>query len=258
MADRQRDERQGAAAFWRGVGTVAGREGGAYFDSPIAYVSAAVFLVLAGTVFMNSFFLRGLVDMGPYFETLPYLLVPFLPALTMRSWAEERAQHTFELVMTLPLHPLQLVLGKYLAALGFYLLILAGSLPIVVMLLFLGDPDLGVVFSSYLGASLLGALFLAFGLFVSGLARDQIVAFVLGASLGFFFVFSGHEKVVEILDGLAPAWQAGTWLYESVSVMPHYGAFCRGAIGLGPLLFFVLLSAFFVWMNEIALRRSKL
>lgn len=252
------DEKQGAAAFWRGVGTVAGRETGAYFDSPIAYVSAAVFLVLAGTVFMNSFFLRGLVDMSPYFDTLPFLLVPFLPALTMRGWAEERAQHTFELVMTLPLHPLQLVLGKYLAALGFYFLILAGSLPVVVMLLFLGEPDLGVILSSYLGAALLGALFLALGLFVSALSRDQIVAFVLAASLGFFFVFSGHEKVVEILDGLAPAWQAGTWLYESVSVMPHYAAFGRGIIGLAHLLYFVLLSAFFVWMNEIALRRSKL
>jgi ABC-2 type transport system permease protein len=252
------EETQGSGDFLRGVGIVTRREIGAYFDSPIAYVSAAVFLVLSGTAFMNSFFLRGVVDMSPYFETLPFLLVPFLPALTMRTWAEERAQHTFELIMTLPLHPMQLVLGKYLAALFFYLLILAGSLPIVVMLLVLGSPDLGVIFSSYLGAVLLGALFLAFGLLVSGLTRDQIVAFVLGALLGFFFVFSGHEKVVEVLDGLTPIWQLGTWLYESVSVMPHYDAFSRGVIGLSHLLYFFLLSAFFVWMNEIALRRSKL
>lgn len=243
--------------FWRGVGVVAGREIEAYFDSPIAYVSAAVFLVLSGSLFMNSFFLRGVVDMGPYFEALPFLLVPFVPALTMRGWAEERAQHTIELLLTLPLHPMQAVMGKYLASLAFYLLILLGSLPIVAMLLFLGRPDLGLIVSSYLGAALLGAFFLAFGLCVSALTQDQIVAFVLAVLLGAFFVFSGHEKVVEVLDGLTPAWQAGTFLYESVSVMPQYGAFCRGVLGLGPALYFGLLSFFFVYLNEIALRRDK-
>ena len=79
--------------------------------------------------------------MGPYFTALPFLLIPFVPAITMRAWAEERAQHTFELLMTLPLHSLQVVLGKYLAALCFYAIVLAGSLPIVLMLFFLGDPD---------------------------------------------------------------------------------------------------------------------
>lgn len=260
MADTEsrQEERLGTGVFWRGVRVVSGRELEAYFDSPIAYVSAAVFLVLSGTLFMNSFFLRGVVDMGPYFEALPFLMVPFAPALTMRGWAEERAQHTFELVMTLPLHPMQLVLGKYLAALLFYAVILVGSLPIVVMLLWLGSPDMGIILSSYVGALLLGAFFLAFGLFVSGLTQDQIVAFVLGVLLGALFVFSGHEKVVEVIDGLTPSWQAGTWLYESVSVMPHYAAFGRGVLGLGQLLYFGLMSGFFVWMNEIALRRSKL
>ena len=161
MSDAQR---LSTAECLRGARIVFDRELESYFDSPIAYAYAAVFLVLSCTTFMNSFFLDGVVDMGPYFTALPFLLIPFVPAITMRAWAEERAQHTFELLMTLPLHSLQVVLGKYLAALCFYAIVLAGSLPIVLMLLFLGDPDLGRICASYLGALLLGAFFLSFGL----------------------------------------------------------------------------------------------
>ena len=230
-------QRLSAAECLRGARIVFDRELESYFDSPIAYAYAAVFLVLSCTTFMNSFFLD--------------------PAITMRAWAEEHAQHTFELLMTLPLHSLQVVLGKYLAALCFYAIVLAGSLPIVLMLLFLGDPDLGRICASYLGALLLGAFFLSFGLFASGLTRDQIVAFVLAALFGFFFVLSGHEKVVEVLDGLAPAYQPGTWLYETISVLPHYEAFGHGVIALADLLYFALMSGFFVSMNYLSLQRSK-
>ena len=239
------------------AGTVFRRELGAYFDSTIAYVYASVFLGLSATIFMNSFFLNAVVDMRPYFDTLPFLLIPLIPAITMRSWAEERSQNTFELLMTLPLTPVQIVLGKYLASFCFYALVLCGSFPIVVMLSWLGEPDAGVILASYLGALFLGAFFLAFGQFVSSLTHDQIVAFVLGALLGFVFVFSGHDKVVEVVDGLAPNAQLGTWLYESISVMPHYEAFCRGVIGGGNVLYFALLSSFFVWMTALSLLRSK-
>ena len=251
-------ERFSPRAFAEGVLVVCARELEAYFDSPIAYICATVFLALSGTTFMNSFFLAGVVDMSPYFEVLPFLLIPFIPALSMRTWAEERAQHTFELLMTLPLDASQLVLGKYLAALSFYLIVLAGSLPIVAMLCWLGDPDLGLILANYLGAGALGACFLAFGVFVSCLTRNQIVAFVLAALIGFFFVFSGHEQVVEVLDGLSPAWQVGTWLSESVSVLPHYQAFGRGVVALADVLYFLLMSGFFLWANDLVLRRSKL
>lgn len=250
-------ERLSCGQFLAGARIVFNRELAAYFDSPIAYIYATVFLVLSCSTFMNSFFLDAVVDMSAYFEILPFLLIPFIPAITMRAWAEERSEHTFELLMTLPLHSFQVVLGKYLAALGFYLIVLLGSLPIVAMLAWLGDPDAGQIAASYLGALLLGGFFLSFGLFASGLTRDQIVAFALAMLIGFFFVLSGHEKVVEVVDGLTPSWQLGTWLYESVSVLPHYEAFGRGLIGLADLLYFVLMSGFFVWMNQITLQRSK-
>jgi ABC-2 type transport system permease protein len=245
------------AQLARGVRTVFRRELEAYFDSPIAYVCAAAFLVLCGTTFMNAFFLDAVADMSPYFRNLPYFLIPFVPAIAMRTWAEERAQHTFELLMTLPLHSFQVVLGKYLAALCFYLLVLAGSLPIVAMLLCLGEPDLGLILASYLGAALLGGFFLSLGLFASGLTRNQVVAFVLASLLGFLAVMSGHEKVVEVLDGLAPSWQPGTLVWEYVSALPHYEAFGRGLVSLADVLYFSLLSGFFLWMNDLVLRHSR-
>jgi len=245
------------AGFLRGTGVVLGRELGAYFDSSIAYVYASVFLLLTSAIFMNGFFLNAVVDMSEYFRTLPFLLVLFIPAITMRCWAEERAQGTVELVLTLPLRSFEVVLGKYLASLVFYLSVLLGSLPIVAMLVWLGNPDGGLILSSYLGAVFLGAFFLAFGLFVSGVTREQIVAFVLGTFACAIFVLTGQEKVVEVLDGLAPALQAGTWLYESVSVLPHYESFCRGVVSLGDAAYFGLLSAFFLVMNEITLKLGK-
>jgi ABC-type transport system involved in multi-copper enzyme maturation permease subunit len=251
------EDRLSSTAFLQGIGVIFYRELEAYFDAPIAYIYASVFLVLSCSTFMNAFFLNGVLEMAPYFDILPFLLIPFIPAMTMRTWAEERAQHTFELLMTLPLQSLQIVLGKYLAALCFYLVVLLGTLPIVIMLLFLGSPDLGLIFSSYLGALFLGAFFLSFGLFASGLTHDQIVAFVLAALLGFVFVLSGHEKVVEILDGLAPAYQLGTFFYESLSITPHYTAFTRGIVALPAILYFVFMSAFFIWMNDLSLKRSK-
>lgn len=245
------------SGFGRSIFVVIHRELGAYFDSPIAYIYTTVFLVLSGAIFMNSFFLSSVADMSPYFETLPFLLIPFIPAITMRTWSEEHAQNTFELIMTLPLQTIQFVLGKYSAALLFYIIVLAGSTPIVVMLIWLGNPDLGLIFSSYIGAFFLGALFLSFGLFVSGLTQNQIVSFVLGTLIGFGFVLSGHEKVVEVIDGLSPEWQLGSWIYRSISVMPHYEEFTRGVLGLDDLLYFLLMSGFFLWMNEITLKRSK-
>ncbi|MDA0336397.1 MAG: ABC transporter permease [bacterium] len=240
-----------------GIRLVARRELGAYFDSPIAYITAAVFLVLAGTSFMNSFFLQGVIDMTPFYETLPYLLIPFVPALTMRTWSEEHAQGTVELLLTLPLQPLQLVIGKYGAALLYFALILAGSLPIVVMLSWLGAPDLGLILSGYLGAFLLGALFLAFGQFLSSLTHNQIVAFALATLLACFLVFSGHPSVVEVIDGLAPTWQPGTVMADAISCLPHYEAFVGGLIGLDHLLYFLLLSAFFLWLTQVGLRRIQ-
>ncbi len=240
-----------------GTLVIAGRELAAYFDSAIAYVYTIVFALLANSIFMNEFFLTGNVDMTRYFDVMPLLLAFFIPAVTMRLWAEERKQRTVELLLTLPIRPMQAVLGKYLAALGLFALFLASSLPIVVMLAILGDPDLGLIVSGYLGLALLGSLFLAFGMLLSALSSDQIVAFVTSTMVAFLFVLSGNERVVTVLDGLFPKLGLGTLFYESVSVMPHYESLVRGVIELSALVWFGLIVALFLWTCALVLERNR-
>ncbi len=153
----------------KNIRTVFKRETAASFDSPVAYIFAVVFLVLTGGVFMNDFFLVARAEMDRYFEFLPYVLLVFAPTLSMRLWAEDRKHNTFELLMTLPLQEWEVVLGKYASAFFVYGLVLAGSLPLVVMIAWLGDPDGGKILASYLGAVFLGGFFLSLGLFISGL-----------------------------------------------------------------------------------------
>lgn len=251
------NERVRDTSFRAGVLAVASREFKAYFDSPIAYITASAFLVLSGSVFMNTFFLNGVVDMGVFFKSLPLLIALFIPAITMRVWSEEYARGTFEILMALPLRPYTIVLGKYLAAGAFYALILAGSFPIVVMLYTLGTPNLGVLIASYVGSLLLGGFFLSLGCFLSGLSREQIVSYVLTTFVGALFVVTGIPQVVDVFDGLMPSLQIGTWLYESISVMPHYESFCRGVIGIGDVLYFSLMIGFFLVMNEMTLKLSR-
>jgi len=240
-----------------GIRLVAGRELGAYFDSSIAYVYTIAFVVLANSIFMNEFFLTGSVDMTPFFEMLPLLLAFFLSAITMRLWAEERKARTIETLLTLPIRPFQAILGKYIAALGLFGLFIVGSLPIAVMLFALGDPDPGLIVSAYIGLGLLGALLLAAGMFLSALSGDQIVAFVASTLLGFFLVLTGNDKVVQVLDGLAPSLAIGTFLDETVSVMPHYDAFLRGIVDLPSIVYFGGASAVFLGMTALVLRRYR-
>ncbi|HET6201707.1 MAG TPA: ABC transporter permease [Planctomycetota bacterium] len=246
-----------ARAWAAGVRLVGARELAAYFDSAIAYVYTIGFVVLANAIFMNEFFLTGTVEMAGFFDRLPLLLAVFLPAVTMRLWAEERRQRTIELLLTLPLTPAQAVLGKYLAAMALYGGFLAGSLPILAMLLALGHPDLGRILGGYLGAASLGSLLIALGMLLSAVSGDQIVAFVLSAVAAFALVLTGNDRVVAVLDGLAPRLGVGTFLYESVSVVPPFDAFVRGLVDLGAIVYFAGGTALFLWLNARRLRRNR-
>ena len=243
--------------FVAGVRVVAGRELGAYFGSGIAVVYTVAFVILSNSIFMNEFFLSGRIDMRPYFETMPLLLAVFLPAVTMRSWAEERKGRTIEVLLTLPLVPLQATLGKFLAALALYAFFLLGSVPIVIMLAVLGRPDFGQIAAGYLGLLGLGMLLLSAGTFLSALSGDQIIAFVTSALVAFALVLAGNDRVVAVLDGLFPALGVGTFLLETFSIAPHYGAFVAGAVPLSAVIYFGLGSAAFLWINALVLERNR-
>ncbi len=245
------------AGLASGVRVVCGRELGAFFDSAIAYVTTIAGLLLVTSLFMNEFFLTGKLDLGPLFDLLAPLAAVLLPAISMRVWAEERKHRTFELWATLPLRAGQVVLGKYLACLVLYALFLVGTLPIVVMLLALGRPDLGLVAAGYLGALLLGAQILALGCLASSLTADQIVAFLAAALLGFVLIASGHPLVTAVLDGAAPRLGLGRFLADHVSALPHYERFVRGLVTGPSLVYFVGTAAVALWLNAVVVARHR-
>ncbi len=199
----------------RNTRVIIGREFASYFNSPIAYIFLIVFLLLNCGLYMLGFFLTGQADMRGLFGSLPLLLCFFIPAVSMRLWAEDHRRGTFELLMTLPMQSSEVMLGKYLSALGFYLVALVCTLPIAVMLNVLGNPDNGAIFSGYLGALLLGALYLAVGIFTSGLMRDQISAFILGVMACLTMFFLGTRR------GCRRARRLGAGLRQPPAAVPR-------------------------------------
>ena len=235
--------------------TIFRREFAAYFNSPIAYIFIIAFLVLNSGLFMTGFFLNGVADLRAFFGNLPIFLIFFIPAVSMRLWAEDKRIGTFELLMTLPMRAMDVMLGKYLAALAFYLVALAGTLPLVIMVGALGNPDLGAIFSGYIGAVFLGALYLAIGTFTSGLMRDQISAVILGIMACFLIFILGVPGVAATVDGWVPG--LGSLLQHYLGLSDHFEMMLRGVISLGDLAYFVGLTAVFLTLNTLWLEGRK-
>jgi ABC-type transport system involved in multi-copper enzyme maturation permease subunit len=227
------------------------REFQAYFDSSIAYIFMIVFLLASTWLFMAGFFLSGLAGMRGYFEMLPWFALFFLPAVSMRLWAEDLRTGTMELLMTLPMKTWELVLGKYLAALAFYALTLAGTLAIPIILEMIGDPDSGAIFGGYLASLLLGGFYIAVGIFVSGLFKDQIAAFVVSLMFCLFFYFAGTGIVVATTDGWING--LGSFIERNVAVTSHFSEIQRGIIDLRNLVYFFSMTALFLVLNTLSL-----
>ncbi len=235
---------------------VARRELAGYFATPVATVFIVVFLALAGvlTFGVGNFFARGQADLVSFFSFLPWLLLLFVPALTMRLWAEERRLGTIELLLTLPIAPWRAVLGKFLAAWAFCAVALALTFPFWITVNLLGSPDNGVILSGYLGSLLVAGAFLAIGSAVSALTRNQVIAFVLGVVVCFLFAASGTAVVAEFLSSRLPLLAEAA---RSVSVFERFNGFVRGAVALRDLVFFASLIAFFLFVNVVVIDHRK-
>lgn len=154
-----------------------------YLANPTGYVFVTLFIATTATFAFvrGDFFSRNLADLAELNAVMPIILLFFVPAITMSAWADERRAGTDELLLTMPVRDIEVVLGKYLGVLGMYTVSLGFSLANVVVLEYLGDPDVGLMFSTYLGYWLMGALFCAIGLVASMLTTNLAVAFILGA-----------------------------------------------------------------------------
>ncbi len=212
------------------------------FCSPIAYIVIAAFLVITGvlTLYMQTFAPGKEASLRGVFWLMPFLLTIIIPAITMRMLSDEYRNGTLESLMTAPVTELQIVLGKYLAGLAFYLVMLATTLIYVVLLAVYGNPDFGATFSAYLGLVLIGVMFLAFGLLTSSATRNQIVAWILGAvPLMLFAYFAAF--MVQTTEG----WVRDT--FQNINVVQRYELFSRGLVSLDGPIFFLGCAAVFLF-----------
>ena len=233
----------------RNVISIFRRDLGAYFTSPIGYIFIMVFVTMSVGLYVTSFFVFPVADMRPYFGNLPLLLCVFIPAVTMRIWAEERKENTWEMLLTFPMRAYELTIGKFLAALVFYMITLAATFTVPMMLFSLGNPDTGVIASGYFGTLLMGACFLALGILFSGFFKDQIVAFVVTLLTCFLFFLLGTDFIASYIDGRVAG--LGSLLADVFGIFTHYQPFIRGIIDMANVLFFVVWTGLFLTLNVI-------
>jgi len=214
-----------------------------YFNSPIAYVFIAVFLVVGNWLFFNSFFLVGQASMRNFFTLLPWLFLFLAPAITMRGWAEEKKSGTIEFLLTLPITDWQAVLSKFFSALFFVAFTLALTISLPLTIGRLGNLDYGPVIGGYLGAIFLAGAYLSLGLFVSSLTKNQIIAFVLGLVACFVFFMIGMDFV---LQG-APAFAAPVMKFLGLG--SHFYNVARGVLDTKDLIYYLSFIFFFLWLN---------
>lgn len=211
-----------------------------FLDSLIAYVVIGVFLVGIGLlmwVFPETNVLDyGYASMEPVFSLGPYVFMFLIPAITMRSFAEERRNGTLELLQTLPFKEIDIILGKFFAG---YFLVLFSVLPTLVYyfsLSQLGNPpynlDTPGIIGSYLGLLLLGGVFTAIGIFSSALTGNQIVSFILSAFLCFLF-YTGFDSLASI-----NLWADWSYIMSGLGIMAHYSSMSKGLIDLIDLAYF--------------------
>lgn len=218
---------------------VAKRELATFFNSPIAYIVLSVFLLIAGWLYFGTVFLGGQASLRGFFSLAPLLFVFFSPAMTMRLLAEEKKSGTIELLLTLPMEDWEIVVGKFLAALGTVAVGLACTLPYALTVSSLtAQPntfDWGPVFGGYVGLLFLAASFLAIGLWASALSKNQIVGFIVGLLLCFALYF---------VDKVAILFPAGlAELLQFLSVDYHFENVARGVLDTRDVLFYLSITA---------------
>ncbi len=233
------------------------KEINAFFGSLTGYLVLVLFLVALGLivwVFPESSVLDyGFADLESLFFYTPYVFTFLVPALSMRSIAEERKSGTWELLRTSPLSLVQIILAKYLALLALVFIAILPTLLYAYSVMQLGDPvgnlDLAGFFGSWIGLLMIGATFAAVGLFSSALTSQQVVAFVLGVFLCFVLYF-GLTALSEMLTGEAAYW------VEEMSLSYHYNSLSRGVVDSRDVFFLLGMVWVFLGASVLILKNK--
>ncbi|HJU30627.1 MAG TPA: ABC transporter permease subunit [Hyphomicrobiaceae bacterium] len=241
----------------RNTWIIAKREFFSYFSTPLATVFLIIFVALTGAFafYVGNFFERGQADLAPFFQYHPWLYLLLVPAVAMRLWAEERKSGTIELLMTLPISPWEAILGKFLAAWAFIGVALLLTLPMWITVNVLGNPDNGVIVAGYFGSFLMAGAFLAIGSCISALTRNQVIAFIVSATLCFLLVMSGLELVLNVLRAWTPSFVVSA--VSSMSFLSHFDRIAKGVLELNSIIFYLSLIAFALFANRVLIELKK-
>jgi len=239
-------------SFW----AVFKRELKSYFTTPLAYVFLVIFLFFSGYLtFKQGFYEMRQADMRTFFMNLPLLFVFMVPSVAMRLWAEERKVGSIELLFTLPITIRQAVLGKFFAAWLFLGIALALTFPMVITVCYLGDPDVGLIITGYIGSLLMAGGFLAIGCFFSAVSKNQVISFVLSVVACAVLVFAGMPTTLNYLSGFLPAGLVSA--VEGMSFQIHFESIQKGKLEFKDLAYFVLLIIGWVAACTIVLDERK-
>ncbi len=225
------------------------RELFAYFTSPVAYIVMGLFLAFSGFLFFSIFFLMNRADLRPFFTNLPLLFAFFIPAITMRLFAEEQKTGTMETLMTLPVSTLEVVAGKFLAAVKFSIIMILPTISYAITASFFGTVDIGATVCGYIGAALLATSFCSVGIFASSITKNQIVA---------FFVAFTICILLAMVDQFLLFLPAGAVnFFQFLSAGSHFTSISRGIIDSRDVIYFASISAVFFLLTVNTLNAQK-
>lgn len=230
-----------------------------FFSSVIAYLSMTVFFLVVGLniwVFPGNILDSGYASLESYFLFVPWILIFLIPALTMRMISEEISQGTIEVLATRPVTDMQIVLGKYLAGIFLWAMILLPTLIYYVCITSLdlaaAPADTGAIAGSYIGLFLLGAAFVAISLFASSISKNQVGAFIIGVVLSYFFYNAFYQ--FSQLETFTGRWD---YYIQSLGMGAHYEALSRGVVDTRDVIYFLSVSVFFLLLTRTSLESRK-
>ena len=226
------------------------KELGVFFSSPIGYLFLASYLGVTLFIFFwgEAFFARNISDIRPMFEWFPILLIFLAAALTMRIWSDERRTGTIEFIVTLPATTAELVLGKFLACLILLMIALVITVPLPILVSYLGDLDIGPVFAGYVATVLLGCAYLSIGLFVSARTDNQFVALILTVFLCTVFYLLGSTFLTGLFSNDMAA------ILRELGAGSRFESITRGVLDLPDLYFYVSVALTFLALNVYSLK----